>query len=198
MFPRGFHPIVKVLLPDVVSGPAPVISHTSVPVHYYYIDFGISTWFTGSDAPRLVVGTLGLDREPPELSDTVPYGLFKLDVFLIGNLIRRELHANFSNLTILEPLMSRMVESDPAKRPTAAEAYRDFKTLRRGVSDLSKYRILQPCDWPSRRCILAALRHIPLDSLNLDFVSFAVLDTRYYAAAGVVRLLDSTPPVTIV
>ncbi|KAI9063419.1 hypothetical protein FKP32DRAFT_1572053 [Trametes sanguinea] len=142
MYPHGFHPIVKTLLPDV-SGPAPVVSRTFVPVQYYYIDFGISTWFTDSDAPRLVVGTLGLDREPPELSDTVPYDPFKLDVFLIGNLIRRELHANYSNLTMIEPLMSKMIERDPEKRPTAAEAYRDFKTIRRGMSNLTKYRLLQ-------------------------------------------------------
>lgn len=90
MFPQGFHPIVQTRLPDV-SGRAPVLSRSVVPVKYYYIDFGISTRFT-SDAPRLVVGTLGLDEEPPELSDSIPYDPFKLDVFLIGNLIRRELY----------------------------------------------------------------------------------------------------------
>ena len=89
IFPRGFHPIARTKLPDV-SGPAPVLPRTSA-VRYYLIDFGISTRFTDTDnSSRMVVGTLGLDREPPELSDDVPYDPFKLDVFLIGNMMRRE------------------------------------------------------------------------------------------------------------
>ncbi|OJT09381.1 hypothetical protein TRAPUB_14163 [Trametes pubescens] len=91
LFPRGFHPISKTRLPDV-SGIAPTLSRSKAPVKYYFIDFGISTRFAPQSS-RLVVGTAGLDQEPPELSDDVPYDPFKLDVFLIGNLIRRELHA---------------------------------------------------------------------------------------------------------
>ncbi|KAH9858389.1 hypothetical protein C2E23DRAFT_798334 [Lenzites betulinus] len=73
-----------------------------VPVNYYFIDFGMSTRFT-SESPRLVTGTLGLDREPPELSDDVPYDPFKLDIFLIGNLIRGVFHnvRHGSSLSVL-------------------------------------------------------------------------------------------------
>ncbi|KAI0350534.1 kinase-like protein [Trametes cingulata] len=145
LYPRGFHPIADTRLPDV-SARAPVLSRSTVPVKYYFIDFGISTRFASDDEPRLVTGKLGLDREPPELSDDVPYDPFKLDVFLIGNLIRRELHARYSNLTMLEPLMARMVQRDPARRPTAAEAYRQFKEIRRKVPTLYRYWYLQPRD----------------------------------------------------
>lgn len=160
MFPQGFHPIVQTRLPDV-SGRAPVLSRSAVPVKYYYIDFGISTRFT-SDAPRLVVGTLGLDEEPPELSDSIPYDPFKLDVFMIGNLIRRSLYdvrvslnfrrplnlseQKFSNLTMLEPLMNQMSHEDPARRPSAAEAHQQFKVIRRNVPTLYRHWDLQPRD----------------------------------------------------
>lgn len=89
LFPKGFHPVLQTSLSDGVT-PASVLSRAAAtsPIKYYYIDFGISTCFT-SDALRRVIGTSGLDREPPELSDTVPYDPFALDVFLIGNLIRR-------------------------------------------------------------------------------------------------------------
>ncbi|KAI0369568.1 hypothetical protein BV20DRAFT_1053161 [Pilatotrama ljubarskyi] len=102
--------------------------------------------FTSEEGPRLVTGKLGLDRQPPELSDDVPYDPFKLDVFLIGNLICCELHANYSNLTMLELLMQRMTHPDSAQRLTAAEAYHLFKEIHRKVPTLYKYWYLQPRD----------------------------------------------------
>ncbi|KAJ8481569.1 hypothetical protein ONZ51_g5906 [Trametes cubensis] len=147
IFPHGFHPIARTKLPDV-SGPAPVLPRTSA-VRYYLIDFGISTRFTDTDnSSRMVVGTLGLDREPPELSDDVPYDPFKLDVFLIGNMMRREFLEKYANLTMLEPLVERMVHQDPAQRPIAAEAHRQFKQIRRRVSGITKYRMLELREWP--------------------------------------------------
>ncbi|KAL1937550.1 hypothetical protein VTO73DRAFT_13045 [Trametes versicolor] len=155
LYPRGFHPILQASLPDI-SSDAPVLSRAAAPVNYYFIDFGISTRFT-SDAPsRLVVGSWGLDGEPPELSETVPYDPFKLDVFLIGNLMRRQFCDVYSNLTMLEPLMNRMVHQDPTRRPTAAEAHQQYKAIRRSVSPLYKYWSLQPRD---SYALVRALRH---------------------------------------
>ncbi|KAL1937554.1 hypothetical protein VTO73DRAFT_13049 [Trametes versicolor] len=142
LFPCGFHPISKTRLPDV-SGSAPTLSLSKAPVKNYFIDFGISTRFAPQSS-RLVVGTPGPDQEPPELSDNVPYDPFKLDVFLIGNLIRRGLPALYSNLTMLEPIMNQMVHRDPARRPTAADAHQQFKAIRRSVPTLSQYWLLQP------------------------------------------------------
>ncbi|KAL7282051.1 hypothetical protein ACG7TL_003518 [Trametes sanguinea] len=155
LFPRGFHPDMDYKLPDM-SGPAPVLSRSDAPVRYYLIDFGISTRFT-PDMPRLVVGCDGLDQEPPELSVTVPYDPFKLDVFLIGNLIRRRIYEKYSNLGVLEPLMNRMVNADPAKRPTAAEAHRDLKSIRRNTPTLYRYWHLQLRD---SNPITKALRNV--------------------------------------
>lgn len=51
---------------------------------YYFIDFGISTRFEGP-GPHLVTGTIGRDPTAPEMSDTVPYDPFKLDIYYLGN-----------------------------------------------------------------------------------------------------------------
>lgn len=51
---------------------------------YYFIDFGISTRFEGP-GPYRVTGCIGRDPSPPELSETVPYDPFKLDVYVLGN-----------------------------------------------------------------------------------------------------------------
>ncbi|KAI9063418.1 hypothetical protein FKP32DRAFT_1592487 [Trametes sanguinea] len=155
LFPQGFHPDMDYKLPDM-SAPAPVLSRSVAPVRYYLIDFGISTRFT-PDMPRLVVGRDGLDQEPPELSSTVPYDPFKLDVFLIGNLIRRRIYEKYSNLGMLEPLMNRMVDADPAKRSTAAETHRELKAIRRNMSQIRKYWHLQPRD---SNPVAAALRNV--------------------------------------
>lgn len=112
LFPCGFHPISKTRLPDV-SGIAPTLSRSEAAVKYYFIDFGISTRFAPQSS-RLVVGTPGLDQEPPELSEDVTYDPFKLDVFLIGNLIRRELHA---------------VSLDGYRRPSFWLTFSDSSTL---------------------------------------------------------------------
>jgi len=90
MFPRGFHPIRSQKLPDCTT-PAPVTSRFKVPVKYYFVDYGISSYFhprAGSQT-RLVVGTDGRDRAVPELSNRVPYDPFKVDIFTIGNVLRR-------------------------------------------------------------------------------------------------------------
>lgn len=51
---------------------------------YYFIDFGISKRFEGP-GPHLVTGTIGRDPSAPEMSDTVPYDPFKLDIYYLGN-----------------------------------------------------------------------------------------------------------------
>ncbi len=45
---------------------------------------------------------------------------------------------------MLEPLMNQMVHQDPARRPSAAEAHRQFKTIRRSVPTLYRNWDLQP------------------------------------------------------
>ena len=86
MYPKGFHPVISTFLPDM-SGAAKKIPRRDArpPVKYYFIDFGISSRIP-SDGPKLVLGRDGIDREVPELSSTVPYDPFKVDIFVLGNL----------------------------------------------------------------------------------------------------------------
>ena len=90
MFPRGFHPIANLWLPDNINAYAPIVPRHSVPITYYFVDFGISTLFAKDDTDRLVTGIDGLDDEVPELSDDVPYDPFMVDIFVLGNMFRRQ------------------------------------------------------------------------------------------------------------
>jgi hypothetical protein len=90
MFPLGFHPVKDLLLHDV-STPAPIIPRRDAGVKYYFIDYGISSYFpAGEPQPHRVVGLDGRDQDVPELSNEVPYDPFKVDIFTIGNVFLRE------------------------------------------------------------------------------------------------------------
>ena len=89
LYPRGFHPIYDVLLPDATN-PAWPLSRSQVGVRYYFVDYGISTQAPSGEHPN-VVGTFGIDQEVPELSKSIPYDPFKVDIFIIGNVLKKEL-----------------------------------------------------------------------------------------------------------
>ena len=89
--PEGFHPVRTRFKRDH-SGWATPVSRSAVGVKYYFVDFGISVHISEDASPKLVTGNLGRDRDPPELSATIPYDPFKLDVFIIGNMFRKKLY----------------------------------------------------------------------------------------------------------
>lgn len=91
MYPEGFHAVVPQYRPDY-SGFAKHTTRTAAKVKYYFIDFGISAYIPEDLESQMVTGTLGRDQDPPELinGDTEPYDPFKLDIFIIGNMLRRE------------------------------------------------------------------------------------------------------------
>ena len=91
MFPDGFHPISLRRTPDY-SGVAKYKSRSTAGAKYYYVDFGISVHIPEALRPKLVTGVLGRDQDPPELSETVPYDPFKLDIFIIGNMLKQEFY----------------------------------------------------------------------------------------------------------
>ena len=107
LYPRGFHPIYKSSLPDG-RGLAWPMSRSLRPVKYYFIDYSISAYIPPDMHPKLCVGIFGRDREPPELSDTVPYDPFKLDVFILGNVFRRD----FCDVSLIL-LLRRLTDMPP-------------------------------------------------------------------------------------
>ncbi|KAI0040973.1 hypothetical protein FA95DRAFT_1527043 [Auriscalpium vulgare] len=140
MFPQGFHPISQSFLADM-SDVAPSYSRLSAGVKYYFVDYGISSEFPldSDPASRLVVGTLGRDQEPPELSDTVPYDPFKLDIFVVGNVFRREYYEVAANLDFLRPFVLAMTKQDPNMRPSAHELLEQWRLMRRNYSAVSRH-----------------------------------------------------------
>src|ERR1700753_3001989 len=89
MYPEGFHPVAIEYNPDRTKD-AKYISRTAAKVKYFFIDFGISVYIPEDLRPKMVTGFLGRDRDPPELSKGVPYDPFKLDIFIIGNMFKRD------------------------------------------------------------------------------------------------------------
>ena len=102
MYPLGFHPVRDRFLNDV-STPAPVIPRSELGVKYYFVDFGISSYFPPGSQRELVLGTAGRDQDVPELSDEVPYDPFKVDIFTIGNVFRQTFY-EVRPLTCQNPL----------------------------------------------------------------------------------------------
>ena len=90
LYPKGWHPINYNYSPDYIHR-AEHRSRLFAPIKYYYVDFGISSYIPPGSSDRLVVGEFGREREVPELSATVPYDPFKVDVFIIGNLLKKSL-----------------------------------------------------------------------------------------------------------
>lgn len=96
LFPEGFHPVKLDFAPNAKTL-AKEVPRLSAKVKYYYIDYGISSHFPPNER-TLVLGANGRDTEVPELSTTVPYDPFKVDIFIIGNVFRREFHDVRRNL----------------------------------------------------------------------------------------------------
>ncbi|KAI0057002.1 hypothetical protein BV25DRAFT_1831644 [Artomyces pyxidatus] len=137
MYPRGHHPIQQSMLPDLTAT-APYYPRLFVGARYYYVDFGISSMIQPG-SPPLVVGTFGRDQEVPELSDDVPYDPFKVDIFSIGNVFRREFDDNYSNLDFLKPFIKSMTTRDPAARPSAKKMLKKWRHMRRQTTALRRH-----------------------------------------------------------
>ena len=90
MYPEGFHPAWTSHKRDF-SGIADYIPRSAVEVKYYLANFWVSVYMDlNSNDPPLVTGTVGWGRDPPELSATEPYDPFKLDIFIFGNMFKKQ------------------------------------------------------------------------------------------------------------
>ncbi|THH13153.1 hypothetical protein EW146_g7036 [Bondarzewia mesenterica] len=144
LFPQGHHPVRLPTSPDGVRILSP-LSRIDHPVRYFFIDFGISTRIPPGDSP-LVVGAKGRDKELPELSSDVPYDAFKADIFILGNLYRKELLQKYHGLDFLSPLINSMTNHNPSQRPAAPNALSEFQELRTTLTSLTLRWRLRPWD----------------------------------------------------
>ncbi|KAJ7450258.1 kinase-like domain-containing protein [Mycena galericulata] len=98
------------------------------PVDYYYIDFGLSLRFPdGKDSARHL-GTLRTFPTIPELSQTVPYNPFKVDVFQLGLTIHKLIDA-YPDLNDFRRVANDMTATNPNDRPTPAGALSDLQAI---------------------------------------------------------------------
>ncbi|KAJ7652060.1 hypothetical protein DFH06DRAFT_995816 [Mycena polygramma] len=115
------------------------------PVEYYFIDFGLSDYCPDGPETTRDIGVFGQDKTDPELSDTVAYNPFKVDIYQLGNafadlvkvvnqscfllcLPNRSqkypgMHAHFGSF------VTSMTRRDPDERPSASQALDDFDDL---------------------------------------------------------------------
>jgi hypothetical protein len=108
MYPEGFHPVKWSYKRDY-SGWNTHIPRSVAGVKYYFLDFGISVHIPEGE-PQRATGTQGRDQDPPEFRGEGPdkdtpklYNPFKLDIFIIGNMLKNE----FSNVTIPPSLITK-------------------------------------------------------------------------------------------
>ncbi|KAJ7743769.1 hypothetical protein B0H16DRAFT_1858346, partial [Mycena metata] len=148
MFPGGFH-FIHMNTPSTGIGSIaevgyrpsddptksrPHVMHNRTaagPLNYHLIDFSRSVWYPDFESRGLVVGgeSENLKRVErhrghliPEISDTVPYDPFKVDVRLVGEMW-------YAGLDFVMPLVSNLLHDDPTQRPTAAGALKMFERL---------------------------------------------------------------------
>ncbi|KAG8921539.1 hypothetical protein FRC01_000196 [Tulasnella sp. 417] len=139
LYPQGWHPQQWGFYPNgkVMRGDEP--SRTGVGgVRYYLIDFGIST--KGQDE------TLGIHGQElsPELSDTVPYNPYKLDVYILGMTYQHFLIERHLGLDFLLPFIEYMTPKNPSERPSAAEALQRWNKIAQEMSFFTLSQRLYP------------------------------------------------------
>ncbi|OCB92166.1 hypothetical protein A7U60_g458 [Sanghuangporus baumii] len=134
MYPDGFHPVLHSRSRSWTA-PAKFKSRTDSPgVKYFFTDFGLSTRFDDAVEERLVTGRI-CQTHVPELSDTIPYDPFALDIYLLGDVYKRNFIEKYSNVQFLMPLVESMTRKDPSERPKADEALNQLEDI---ISQRSK------------------------------------------------------------
>ncbi|KAJ7466648.1 kinase-like domain-containing protein [Mycena galericulata] len=145
LFPQGFHPQTQEYRPDKIYKRAKYYTRTQRPVKYYFIDFGFAKKFGPGEDTR-AYPLIGGDDSAPEFQSmqnlTTQLDPFPTDIYYLGNLIRTEFLDGYQRMAMsrkfgfdfMRPLVSDMVQTDPAKRPNIDEVVTRFAEMRRGLS----------------------------------------------------------------
>ncbi|KAH9935123.1 kinase-like protein [Epithele typhae] len=141
LYPGGHHPVRLDTTPDTIYKAKP-LSRTTYPVTYYYIDFGLSRRFAEGES-TMVLGDVGQDADVPELSETVPYDAFKVDIFSLGNLYFAEFLQLYQRLEFVNPLVNDMKQHDPNARPHIDDVIKGWKKIRTANESKSSWRLLR-------------------------------------------------------
>lgn len=85
LFPYGFHPSRRDMIPSCENFARPRKRIDVESVRYYFIDFGISSYYEDLSSPPEAIGAACQDHDVPELSEYRTYDPFKVDIFTLGN-----------------------------------------------------------------------------------------------------------------
>ncbi|KAJ7450494.1 hypothetical protein B0H11DRAFT_2331022 [Mycena galericulata] len=145
LYPTPYHPVEQRKRRDY-KGNVSHLTRTQRPVKYYLIDFGLSRKYPPGVCAPLEPIIFGGDKTVPEFRIRPDGGFalecdpFPTDVYYIGNLIRTDFNegSRFARRRLgfefLRPLMTDMIQDDPALRPTMDEVVQRFEELVRGLS----------------------------------------------------------------
>ncbi|KAH9888332.1 kinase-like domain-containing protein [Cubamyces lactineus] len=151
LYPGGYHPVRLGYTPDALY-PVSALPRAGRNVHYYYIDFGVSSWFQPGDSPY-VIGDVGR-AEVPELSETVPYDAFKVDIYALGSVYFKEFGNKYKNTDFLEPLIELMKRERPQERPTAEQTLQEWQRKRATLSEsLFRWRLVPKSEQAIERVV---------------------------------------------
>ncbi|KAJ7186605.1 kinase-like domain-containing protein [Mycena filopes] len=98
------------------------------PIDYYYIDFGLSLYFPDGQETAQHLATLRTFPTIPELSQTVPYNPFKVDIFQLGLTVRKLVDA-YPALEDFRPVADSMTATSPSARPTPNDALAHLRNI---------------------------------------------------------------------
>ncbi|KAJ7113253.1 kinase-like domain-containing protein [Mycena crocata] len=137
------------------------------PVDYYYIDFGLTFVFSVGIDHAKMIGYCGRWRKQiPELSDTVPYNPFKVDICRLGLTIL-DVIKPYPALEIFVPLGRSMCDPDPSRRPTATTALAELDRL----MAIIKPAVLREAIWQTQSSSLDRFTRRVLGGYWLDYRS---------------------------
>ncbi|KAJ6479508.1 kinase-like domain-containing protein [Mycena vitilis] len=170
MIPGGFH----FLSPLTSDGVHPLRAHTrddsgysslhtiksrtdAGDVRYYFIDFGLAVRFRSKRGT--VTGDVGrLRKHVPEISARVPYDPFKVDMRLVGEMLRTSFLLVYTGLDFAVPFVRRLRQDDPRRRPDAAEALKTFQQIVSRMSEKELARPLGESFWDGQRRAVLLLK----------------------------------------
>ncbi|EGN92940.1 hypothetical protein SERLA73DRAFT_64928 [Serpula lacrymans var. lacrymans S7.3] len=127
----AFHPYKPFVRRDF-KGYARYRTRTQSPPKYFFIDFGISRRYDPGDEAHMEDPIWGGDKTVPEFQTSVdPQNPYYTDVYYLGNVIREDFIEGKIGFEFMIPLVTDMVQDDPAKRPSMDEVVARFEGLRK-------------------------------------------------------------------
>ncbi|KII93064.1 hypothetical protein PLICRDRAFT_100738 [Plicaturopsis crispa FD-325 SS-3] len=146
LYPNGWHPWRFNYAPDAITE-LPSLPSRTHHVRYYFIDHGLSIrFYEGESSVIQTSGGAPQEKTVPELAIDAPYDAYKVDIYILGCVYRKELYEKFAGLDFLSPLIADMTHPDPSRRPTAAEALAQFRRIQAQLNPSSARWPLHPVD----------------------------------------------------